>query len=123
MLTSYPSDAMSKMENVFLVKDKSIIAESGLDSAEKQSESLIFLKEQIKKSVENYKMIVADREQQTKDLESKQETEGLSSEEENRLLELHMELYTIDPKANPITPAILQTSSVNDLKEIVKTCR
>lgn len=123
MLTSYPSDAMSKMENVFLVKDKSIIAESGLDSAEKQSESLIFLKEQIKKSVENYKMIVADREQQTKDLESKQETEGLSSEEENRLLELHMELYTIDPKANPITPAILQTSSVNDLKEIVRTCR
>lgn len=123
MLTSYPSDAMSKMENVFLVKDKSIISESSSDSGELQHESVTFLKEQIKKSVENYKIIVSDRERQTKELEHKQETHGLSKEEENRLLALHIELHAIDPESNPIAPANLQTSSIADLREIVDSSR
>lgn len=123
MLTSYPSDAMSKMENVFLVRDKSIITDAkNSSSAENPEQSLDFLKEQIRKSVENYKIIITKREKQARELEEKQ-VQGLSFEEENDLLELHMELHAIDPKANPIAPADLQTTAVKKLQEMVDTSR
>lgn len=57
-------------------------------------------------------------------LESKQKTEnGLTSEEEKLLMQLHMDLNAIDPKANPISAELLQTSSLKDLAELVKNSR
>ena len=122
MLTSYPSDAMSKLENVFLVNDKSVMSDKVEDPQDEKS--LVSLKEKIKKSVENYKSIISLKEKRTQELESKQETEkGLSDDEEKELLALHMDLQAIDPKANPLSPADMETSSVKELRELVSLSR
>ena len=122
MLTSYPSDAMSKLENVFLVNDKSVMSDKVEDPQDEKS--LVSLKEKIKKSVENYKSIISLIEKRTQELESKQETEkGLSDDEEKELLALHMDLQAIDPKANPLSPADMETSSVKELRELVSLSR
>lgn len=122
MLTSYPSDAMSKLDNVFLVNDKNIMSDK--ENAQDDEKSLASLKEKIKKSVENYKSIVSTREKRTRELEAKQDTkEGLSDEEEKELLELHIELQAIDPNANPLSPADMETKSVKDLRELVNLSR
>lgn len=57
-------------------------------------------------------------------LEEKQKTdEGLSLEEEQELLNLHLELNAIDPKANPVSAEQLQTKPLKELQELVKNSR
>ena len=122
MLTSYPSDAMSKLENVFLVNDKSIMSDN--ENSLGGEESLTTLKEKIKKAVENYKSIVTSKENRARELETKQESEdGLSDDEEKELLELHLDLQAIDAKANPLSPAKMETNSIKELRDLVNISR
>lgn len=111
MMTSYVDAAIQKVNNTFLVNDK-----DGLNNPQ----TLELLKNQIAGSVESYHRIVKEKEQRVKALEAKQDgAEGLTDEEEQELLDLHIEMTKIDPVANPLSPDKLQTSSLKDLKKAV----
>lgn len=111
MMTSFVSAAIQKVNNAFLVNDK-----DGLND----DKTVELLKAQIAGSVEAYQRIVNEKEQRTKALEAKQNaTEGLSDDEEKELLNLHIEMSKIDPKANPLSADIMQTEAIKDLKSVV----
>lgn len=111
MMTSYVDAAIQKVNNTFLVNDK-----DGLNNPQTAE----LLKNQIAGSVESYHRIVKEKEQRVKTLEAKQDgAEGLTEEEEQELLNLHIEMTKIDPVANPLSPDKMQTSSLKDLKKTV----
>ena len=111
MMTSYVDAAIQKVNNTFLVNDK-----DGLNNPQ----TVELLKNQIAGSVESYHRIVKGKEQRVKTLEAKQDSaEGLTEEEEQELLNLHIEMTKIDPVANPLSPDKMQTSSLKDLKKAV----
>lgn len=111
MMTSYVDAAIKKVNNTFLVNDK-----DGLNNPQ----TVELLKNQIAGSVESYHRIVKEKEQRVKTLEAKQDgAEGLTEEEEQELLNLHIEMTKIDPVANPLSPDKMQTSSLKDLKKAV----
>jgi len=111
MMTSYVDAAIQKVNNTFLVNDK-----DGLNNPQ----TVELLKNQIAGSVESYHRIVKEKEQRVKTLEAKQDgAEGLTEEEEQELLNLHIEMTKIDPVANPLSPDKMQTSSLKDLKKAV----
>ncbi len=111
MMTSYVDAAIQKVNNTFLVNDK-----DGLNNPQ----TVELLKNQIAGSVESYHRIVKEKEQRVKTLEAKQDgAEGLTEEEEQELLDLHIEMTKIDPVANPLSPDKMQTSSLKDLKKAV----
>lgn len=115
MVTSHVGDALDKMYDVFLVNDKEDLSD------EKQRLNLI---DKVKKAVGSYHRKVNSIEEKARELEVKQKSEvGLTNEEEQFLLKLHMELNSIDPKANPISAEKLKTSSLKDLAELVKNSR
>lgn len=111
MMTSFVPAAIQKVNNAFLVNDK-----DGLND----EKTVELLKTQIAGSVETYHRIVYEKEQRTRALEDKQNSEeGLSKPEEEELLDLHMEMSKIDPKANPLSPDKMQTAVIKDLKNAV----
>lgn len=111
MMTSYVDAAIQKVNNTFLVNDK-----DGLNNAQ----TVELLKNQISGAVESYHRIVKEKEQRLKTLEAKQDgAESLTNEEEQELLNLHIEMTKIDPVANPLSPDKMQTSSLKDLKKAV----
>lgn len=111
MMTSYVDAAIQKVNNTFLVNDK-----DGLNNPQ----TVELLKNQIAGAVESYHRIVTEKEQRVKTLEAKQDgAEGLTEEEEQELLNLHIEMTKIDPVANPLSPDKMQTSSLKDLKKAV----
>lgn len=115
MVTSYVDDALDKMNDVFLVNDK-----DRLDDDTYRNELI----DKVKKAVDSYHRRIETIEKTTMALERKQKTEnGLTSEEEKLLMQLHMDLNAIDSKANPISAELLQTSSLKDLAELVKNSR
>ena len=115
MVTSYVDDALDKMNDVFLVNDK-----DRLDDDAYRNDLI----DKVKKAVDSYHRRIEAIEKTTMALESKQKTEnGLTSEEEKLLMQLHMDLNAIDSKANPISAELLQTSSLKDLAELVKNSR
>lgn len=115
MVTSYMGDALDKMNDVFLVNDKEDLSNEDLR---------ISLMEKINKAVISYHRRVDSIEQKAKQLERKQKSvEGLTNEEEQLLLKLHLDLNDIDSKANPVRADLLQTSSLKDLAELVKNSR
>ena len=78
----------------------------------------------LKKAIESYHRRVDSIEDKARGLEDKQKSEvGLTNEEEQLLLKLHMELNSIDSKANPVSAELLQTSSLKNLAELVKNSR
>lgn len=115
MVTSYVDDALDKMNDVFLVNDK-----DRLDDDTYRNDLI----DKVKKAVESYHRRIETIEKKAMALESKQKTEnGLTSEEEKLLMQLHMDLNAIDSKTNPISAELLQTSSLKDLAELVKNSR
>lgn len=111
MMTSFVDAAIQKVNNTFLVNDK-----DGLNNAQ----TVELLKNQISGAVESYHRIVKEKEQRLKTLEAKQDgAESLTNEEEQELLNLHIEMTKIDPVANPLSPDKMQTSSLKDLKKAV----
>ncbi len=111
LLTSYVDVAIKKVNNTFLVNDKDVLNDPN---------AVELLKKQIKGSVEMYQRVVNDIEKRTKELEAKQDTaDGLTDDEENELLELHIELNKIDPDSNPLLPDKMQTSAIKNLRNVV----
>ncbi len=114
MLTSYVRNALEKMDNVFLVNDKDALSDS---------DRIDLLKRQIQSSVETYHRIVKEKEEQLKLLVEKQKTGVLTGKEEQELFALNVEMNTIDPEGNPMSPDMMQTKSVEDLHEMVDLTR
>ena len=114
MLTSYVRNALEKMDNVFLVNDKDALSDSG---------RIDLLKRQIQSSVETYHRIVKEKEEQLKLLVEKQKTGVLTGKEEQELFALNVEMNTIDPEGNPMSPDMMQTKSITDLHEMVDLAR
>lgn len=114
MLTSYVRNALEKMDNVFLVNDKDALSDS---------DRIDLLKRQIQSSVETYHRIVKEKEEQLKLLVEKQKTGVLTGKEEQELFALNVEMNTIDPEGNPMSPDLMQTKSVEDLHEMVDLTR
>lgn len=115
MVTSHVGDALDKMNDVFLVNDKEDLSVENLR---------LNLIDKVKKAVESYHRRVDSIEDKARRLEDKQKSEvGLTNEEEQLLLKLHMELNSIDSKANPVSAELLQTSSLKNLAELVKNSR
>ena len=111
MMTSYVDAAIQKVNNTFLVNDK-----DGLNDPK----TLELLKNQIVGSVESYHRIVKEKEERMKALEAKQDgVDGLTEQEEQELLDLHVEMSKIDPTANPLSPDKMQTSAIKELKNVV----
>lgn len=112
LMTSYVDEAIKKVNNTFLVNDK-----DGLDN----DKTIDLLKNQIAGSVESYHRIVREKEERAKVLEAKQDSNvGLTEDEEQELIDLHVEMSKIDPAANPLSPDMMQTSAIRDLKTVVK---
>ncbi len=114
MLTSYVRNALEKMDNVFLVNDKDALSDS---------DRIDLLKRQIQSSVETYHRIVKEKEEQLKLLVEKQKTGVLTGKEEQELFALNVEMNTIDPEGNPMSPDMMQTKSVEDLHKMVDLTR
>lgn len=115
MVTSHVVDALDKMNDVFLVNDKEDLSVENLR---------LNLIDKVKKAVESYHRRVDSIEDKARRLEDKQKSEvGLTNEEEQLLLKLHIELNSIDSKANPVSAELLQTSSLKNLAELVKNSR
>lgn len=115
MLTSHVGDAIQKMENTFLVNDKDIFS----NSADLQ---LLFKK--IEGAAQSYSQIFSEKENRVKELENKQDSaEGLDKDEEQELLSLHVELHAMDPKSNPITPDMMQTKAITDIRDLLTMSR
>ena len=80
--------------------------------------------QKIEGAVAAYHRIVEHKSNRARDLEMMQmSNEGLTPQEENELLNIHMELNAIDPQLNPINPDMLQTQSLRKLQELVKNSR
>lgn len=114
MLTSYVNNALEKMDNVFLVNDKDSLS---------NNDSITLLKKQISSSVETYHRIIKEKEEQLKILVEKQKKGILSDKEEQDLFALNVEMNSIDPESNPMSPDMMQTKSVEDLHEMVDLAR
>ena len=94
------------MNDVFLVNDKEDLSVENLR---------LNLIDKVKKAVESYHRRVDSIENKARGLEDKQKSEvGLTNEEEQLLLKLHMELNSIDSKANPVSAELLQTTFVEN---------
>lgn len=115
MLTSYSVDAIQKMTNAFLVNDKEIFSEDN---------ELAVLFSKIESSIQSYAQIIQEKEDRIREIEGKQDAGvKLPDDEERELLQLHVEMHAINPKENPITPDMMQTSSILDLRELVTLSR
>lgn len=115
MVTSHIKSALAKMDNVFLVNDKSNFF---------KNENYPDIVQKIEGAVAAYHRIVEHKSNRARDLEMMQmSNEGLTPQEENELLNIHMELNAIDPQLNPINPDMLQTQSLRKLQELVKNSR
>lgn len=115
MITSHITRAMNNMNDVFLINDKDCIYKPDM---------LPGIVQKIKGAVASYRRRVAEIDDRCRCLESKQNSdEGLTPQEENELLSLHVEQNAIDPKGNPLSPDKLQTQSLKELQELVKNSR
>ena len=115
MVTSYVSDALNRMYDVYLVNDK------GKVENDEYRGQLI---QNVNNSIVAYQRRISAIQDKTMTLEEKQKTdEGLSLEEEQELLNLHLELNAIDPKANPVSAEQLQTKPLKELQELVQNSR
>ena len=115
MVTSYVSDALNRMYDVYLVNDK------GKVENDEYRGQLI---QNVNNSIVAYQRRISAIQDKAMTLEEKQKTdEGLSLEEEQELLNLHLELNAIDPKANPVSAEQLQTKPLRELQELVQNSR
>lgn len=115
MVTSYVSDALNRMYDVYLVNDK------GKVENDEYRGQLI---QNVNNSIVAYQRRISAIQDKAITLEEKQKTdEGLSLEEEQELLNLHLELNAIDPKANPVSAEQLQTKPLRELQELVQNSR
>lgn len=114
MLTSYVDNALEKMENVFLVNDKDGLSDSTMVAQ---------LKKQISSSVDTYHRIIDEKNKRFRELVEAQKSGQMKDEEEKELLRLNIEMNYMDPNSNPLTPDMMQTSSVNELHELVDLAR
>lgn len=114
MLTSYVNNALEKMENVFLVNDKDGLSDSTM---------VVQLKKQISSSVDTYHRIIDEKNKRLRELVEAQKSGQMNGEEEKELLKLNIELNYMDPNSNPLTPDMMQTSSVKELHELVDLTR
>ena len=101
MVTSFVSDALNRMYDVYLVNDKGKV-----ENDEYRGQLIL----NVNNSIVAYQRRISAIQDKAMTLEEKQKTdEGLSLEEEQELLNLHLELNAIDPKANPVSSEQLQT--------------
>ena len=114
MLTSYVNNALEKMENVFMVNDKDGLSDSTM---------VVQLKKQISSSVDTYHRIIDEKNKRLRELVEAQKSGQMTGEEEKELLKLNVELNYMDPNSNPLTPDMMQTSSVKELHELVDLTR
>lgn len=114
MLTSYVNNALEKMENVFLVNDKDGLSDSTMVAQ---------LKKQISSSVDTYHRIIDEKNKRLRELVEAQKSGQMEDDEEIELLRLNVEMHYMDPNSNPITPDMVQTSSVKELHELVDLAR
>lgn len=115
MVTSFVSDALNRMYDVYLVNDKEKV---------ENDEYRVQLIQNVNNSIAAYQRRVSAIQDKAMFLEEKQKTkDGLSLEEEHELLNLHLELNAIDPKANHISAEQLQTKPLKDLQELVQNSR
>lgn len=115
MVTSFVSDALNRMYDVYLVNDKEKV-----ENDEYRGQLI----QNVNNSVAAYHRRVSAIQDKAMSLEEKQKTkDGLSLEEEHELLNLHLELNAIDPKANFISAEQLQTKPLKDLQELVQNSR
>lgn len=114
MLTSYVKNALEKMENVFLVNDKDGLSDSTMVAQ---------LKKQISSSVDTYHRIIDEKNKRFRELVEAQKSGQMKDEEEKELLRLNIEMNYMDPNSNPLTPDMMQTSSVKELHELVDLTR
>lgn len=115
MVTSYASDALNRMYDVYLVNDK-----ENVENDEYRGQLIL----NVNNSIVAYQRRISAIQDKAMTLEEKQKTdEGLSLEEEQELLNLHLELNAIDPKANPVSAEQLQTKPLKELQELVQNSR
>lgn len=115
MVTSFVSDALNRMYDVYLVNDKEKV-----ENDEYRGQLI----QNVNNSIVAYQRRVSAIQDKAMSLEEKQKTkDGLSLEEEHELLNLHLELNAIDPKANHISAEQLQTKPLKDLQELVQNSR
>lgn len=115
IVTSYLDNAIDDIYDVYIVNDKEKVENKDY------RENLI---DKVKKSIESYRRRIIDIEDKANCLEKKQRSmEGLSPKEEKELLDLHLDLNAIDPKANPVSAEQLETSYIRGLKDLVKNSR
>lgn len=115
MVTSYVSDALQSMYDVYLINDKEKVGND-----EYRGQLIV----NVQNSIIAYQRRVSTIENKAKYLEKKQSSiDGLTSDEEKELLNLHLKLNAIDPKANPVSAEQLQTKPLKELQELVKNSR
>ena len=115
MVTSYVSDALNRMYDVYLINDKEKV-----ENDEYRGQLIL----NVNNSIVAYQRRISAIQDKAMTLEEKQKTdEGLSLEEEQELLNLHLELNAIDPKANPVSAEQLQTKPLRELQELVLNSR
>lgn len=115
MVTSFVSDALNRMYDVYLVNDKEKV-----ENDEYRGQLI----QNVNNSIAAYQRRVSAIQGKAMSLEEKQKTkDGLALEEEHELLNLHLELNAIDPKANHISAEQLQTKPLKDLQELVQNSR
>lgn len=115
MVTSYVSDALQSMYDVYLINDKEKVGND-----EYRGQLIV----NVQNSIIAYQRRVSTIENKAKSLEKKQSSiDGLTSDEEKELLNLHLKLNAIDPKANPVSAEQLQTKPLKELQELVKNSR
>lgn len=114
MVTSFVSDALNRMYDVY-VNDK-----ENVENNEYRGQLIL----NVNNSIVAYQRRVSAIQDKAMALEEKQKTnDGLTFEEEQDLLNLHLELNAIDPKANPVSAEQLQTKSLKELQELVQNSR
>ena len=115
MVTSFVSDALNIMYDVYLFNDKWKV-----ENDEYRGQLIL----NVNNSIVAYQRRISAIQDKAMTLEEKQKTdEGLSLEEEQELLNLHLELNAIDPKANPVSAEQLQTKPLRELQELVQNSR
>lgn len=115
MVTSYVSDALQSIYDVYLINDKEKVGND-----EYRGQLIV----NVQNSIIAYQRRVSTIENKAKSLEKKQSSiDGLTSDEEKELLNLHLKLNAIDPKANPVSAEQLQTKPLKELQELVKNSR
>ena len=115
MVTSYVSDALNRMYDVYLINDKEKV---------ENNEYRGQLIQNVNNSIVAYQKRVSAIQDKAMSLEEKQKDNGgLTLEEEQDLLNLHLELNAIDPKANPVSAEQLQTKPLKELQELVQNSR